>query len=166
MGKKANKGQEFEKKILDESEIIYGVNCRRIPNEVKRLYSGSPVQVKTCFDFCASVDGVSVHFDAKSTANESLNFKSYIISKEKKHQYLNLLKSYDDGSVAGYLIWWYKLGLYSWASVQVIKSMIDSGEKFIKHDSPGVITTDDTQPINLRELCYVDVEEIIGKWGK
>ena len=129
----------------------------KIPEGVRFTKKG-PVRHKTEFDFTVSISGISCFFDAKcESAKDTFNFKARLLAKEKKHQWEALQWAHDVGSVAGLLIWFQGVGIYTWASVTNIRKLLDDEVKSIQPGMDGLPTASDDNPINLRSLMREDL---------
>jgi len=151
-----NKGKEFENRIELESRPHH-ILVTKIPEEIRGYFKGKLARVKTAFDFSCGIDGLCAVFDAKSTGENTFNFKSYVLRKEKHHQYVNLKYAHSVNNIAGYLVWFYKLGKITWVSIEVLDTLIKAGEKSLTPASNGAVTVDDNIPIDLRNLLRHDI---------
>lgn len=122
--------KSFEKDIELQLNARPQTYCVRIPNEVRGLHGrGHAVQVRTPFDFAASINGRAIFFDAKTCGEATFNIKSLITRDKKKHQLEALTDAANNGAAAGYLIWFYKFETIIWISIDDINNALAKGIK-------------------------------------
>jgi hypothetical protein len=146
-----NPGHEFEKRIKKDA-LYQRVSCTEVPNKFVNVYSGNPIQISTPYDFALGIDGKSCFLDAKASGKDNFNYKSYVLSEEKIHQYHALLKDFGFKSFAGYLIHFYKLHQIVWLPVDVIDDHIKTGISGCAPGDPRCPSQSDEIPINFRTL--------------
>lgn len=150
-------GKDFEKRVIQESKLN-GITCIRVPDHV--TFSGH--RRKTEFDYCAGVDGLAVFFDCKATGR-AFNLKSYVLAKEKVHQYKALVEAAEKGNVSGYLLYFYEEGQYVWAPIDTVSRLIASGAKSITPDTLGTVAQSDKEIFSLRKLTQNDRLQVIRR---
>ena len=158
MAKETKPWKQFEKdlEIFGDAQ---GCVIKKIPEEIRNFYGkGRKVQVKTCFDFCCGIDGLAWFFDAKHCSKDKFYLKSYLLTKEKVHQWVELQEAWDEGNLAGLMIWFSPQGMYSWVSVPIIRMCLEERVKGIGPLSEGVVSQPDSNSINFRQLLENDID--------
>lgn len=142
----------FEKNIETHSAYLQ-IPAIKIPEKVV-FAKGRYIRVKSPIDFTACVDGEAVYFDAKCESIEDRHYfaKELEEGRSFKKQWETLARFHDQGAVCGLLIWFKEKGRVAWVDASVLKKAISDGDKSITFDSPGVVSQEDCEPINLREL--------------
>lgn len=140
----------FEERVIRDAEIN-DVILYKMPERFKGVYSKSKTkQLKTPFDCFGAIDGKAIFFDCKSTAKDNFLFSTVCFAKKKIHQWQALKRSSEMGSIAGYLVHFYEIGVISWVPVEMIVKSYLKGLKSIKPNE--VPSQPDNQMIELRKL--------------
>lgn len=153
----------FESNIKKHSEYLK-IPIIKIPNKIIRIRN-QLIPVKTEFDFSASLDGISLVFDAKCESSRAgFNLKVGLMNDKKIHQWNNLHKFYYDGAaISGILLWLFDLSKIIFYSVPVIELALKKDEKSLTIETDGALIQDDNDPIDLRKLLKPEVENWIKR---
>lgn len=143
--------KEFERRILEEGNLKSNTYVARLPSEAVQTKSGF-IRRKTPFDFAAGIKGKAAFFDAKSTALQRIYITDVLTKKKAIHQFHELEKAREKGSLAGYLIWWKPLNLYSFVHISTIQTLIKDKIKTIDPNTKDVTSQSDAFPIDLEKL--------------
>jgi len=153
----------FEEKIESDA-LAKGHAVIRIPEKVVGLWSRKkPAQVKTCFDFSLSWNGIAIYFDAKHTIKSTLNIKDNIVGRaeDKIHQFTSLRGASQKSTIAGYLIGYSTLGLVTWCPIEVMWKLICDDVKSVSPSTNGVTSHEYDVLIDWGVLCKEDLQQSI-----
>lgn len=145
-------GKWLEKKLVQEAEL-QNYTLIKVPEKFVGFYGKRPAkQLPTPFDYCGSVGGRAIFFDAKACGKTSFDLNTYVFHEKKVHQYRNLLRVHSRGDVAGFVLWLYNLKRIGFISVVAVRDMRDQGLKSINLETPNFIHHSDHEPFRFLNL--------------
>lgn len=122
MGRRPNRGKQFEQKIKEACLRIKDVSIDRIPDQMG-YYKGA----RNICDFIAYRRPNQYYFECKSVYDTSLPF-----SNITKDQWDGLIRKSDiPGVIAGVVVWFIDLDLTYFVPISLLKILRDNGVKSI-----------------------------------
>lgn len=142
--------KQWEQRVLVEPHKL-DVYVEQVPSHVVLTNKG-PIRKKSGPDFAAGIYGHAAFFDAKCTVDKRFNLASKAIAAKKLHQFNRLRQAASMGNHAGYLIWFYSLGIITWAPIEVLTGLIQAGVRSITPETVGCRNQRDNRLLDLGKL--------------